>query len=114
MKTIEINSEENVVCPICKQITLDVKTENPVIIPCAHLVYAATDVSLEYRSVLVNELFEIDPDEENCDLGLNDIIEHADFNNVTNNGKLKGLIQFESYDPAPSFMGAYYGYIQNQ
>jgi hypothetical protein len=42
-----------------------------------------------------------------------DIIDHPDFENIFENGQLKGLIHYESYEPSPSFFGAYYGYIQN-
>lgn len=114
MKPIEINSEENVVCPFCHQVTVDIKSDEPLVIPCDHLVYAATDVSLEYRSEIINQLFGIDPKEDNCELELEDIIDHPDFENIIENGQLKGLIQYESYDPSPSFFGAYYGYIQKQ
>lgn len=114
MNCIEINCEENVVCPFCQHVTVDLKSDELMIIPCAHLVYAATDVSLEFRSELINQLFEIDPKEENFELGLEDIIDHPDFENILENGQLKGLIQYESYENAPSFFGAYYGFIQNQ
>lgn len=113
MKSIEIKSDENVVCPFCQQITVDMNTEDPEVMPCVHLVYAATDVSLEYRSEIINQLFGIDPEVENDELGLDDLTEHPDFDKIFNEGELKDLIQYESYDPAPSFMGAYYGYIQN-
>ena len=114
MKSIEINSEENVVCPFCQHVTVDLKSDEPSINPCEHLLYAANDVSLDYRSEIINQLFGIDPKEDNCELGLDDIIEHPEFENAINNGQLKGLIQYESYDPSPSFFGSYFGYIQNQ
>ncbi len=113
MKPIEINSQENVVCPFCQHVTVDLKSDEPSIIPCEHLVYVATDVSLEYRSEIINQLFQIDPKEDNCELELEDIIDHPDFENIFENGQLKGLIHYESYEPSPSFFGAYYGYIQN-
>jgi hypothetical protein len=112
MKSIEIKSDENVVCPFCQQITVEINSEDPEVIPCSHLVYAATDVSLEFRSEIINRLFGIDSQEENCELTLSDLMDHPEFENIFNDGELKDLIQYESYDPAPSFMGAYYGYIQ--
>jgi hypothetical protein len=113
MNSIEINYEEIVVCPFCQHVIVDLKSDEFMITPCAHLVYAATDVCLEFRSELINQLFEIDPKEENFELGLEDIIDHPDFENILENGQLKGLIHYESYEPSPSFFGAYYGYIQN-
>lgn len=113
MKSIEIKSEENVICPFCQQITVDINSEDAEVIPCKHLVYAATDVSLEFRSEIINRLFGIDSKEDKCELTLSDLTDHPDFENIFNEGELKDLIQYESYEPAPSFMGAYYGYIQN-
>ena len=114
MKSIEIKSDENVICPFCQQITVNIKSDDAEVIPCKHLVFAATDVSLEFRSEIINRLFGLDPQEDNCELTLSEFTEHPDFENIFNDGELKDLIQFESYEPAPSFMGAYFGYIQNQ
>ncbi len=114
MNSIEIKSNENVVCPFCNQITVDVNAEESIINLCQHLVYAATDASLDYRSDIINDLFDIKPEEENFDLTLNDITDHPKFDQIFNEGKLKDLIQYESYEPAPSFFGAYFGFIQNQ
>lgn len=114
MKSIEIKFDENVICPFCQQITVNIKSDDAEVIPCKHLVYAATDVSLEFRSEIINRLFGLDPQEDNCELTLSDLTEHPDFEKIFNEGELKDLIQFESYEPAPSFMGAYFGFIQNQ
>lgn len=113
MKSIEISSQENVVCPFCQQVTFILESEEPSLNPCAHLVYMATDVALEFRSEIINSLLGINPEDDNIDIELTDIIEHPEFENAINNGQLKGLIQYESYEPSPSFFGAYYGYIQN-
>ena len=114
MKSIEIPYEENIVCPFCQKLTVDMTAADPEIMPCEHLVYAATDTSLEYRSEIITSLFGIDPEEENFDLTLNDLTDHEDFEKIFNEGALKDLIQLESYEPAPSFFGGYYGYIQKQ
>ncbi len=114
MKSIEIKFDENVICPFCQLITVNIKSDDAEVIPCQHLVYAATDVSLEFRSEIINRLFGLDPQEDNCELTLSDLTEHPDFEKIFNEGELKDLIQFESYEPAPSFMGAYFGFIQNQ
>ncbi len=114
MKSIEIPYEENIVCPFCQKLTVDMTAADPEIMPCEHLVDAATDTSLEYRSDIINSLFGIDPEEENFDLTLNDLTDHEDFEKIFNEGALKDLIQLESYEPAPSFFGGYYGYIQKQ
>ncbi len=46
MNSIEIKSNENVVCPFCNQITVDVNAEESIINLCQHLVYAATDACI--------------------------------------------------------------------
>ncbi len=113
MKSIEIPFKENILCPFCQHVTVEMSAEELQIIPCEHLVYAATDTSLEYRAEIINKLFGIDSEEENFDLTLSDLTEHEDFEKIFNEGALKDLIQLESYEPAPSFFGAYYGYMQN-
>jgi hypothetical protein len=99
IQNVEINKhyECAIHCPFCGDKVLDVFVEDgdPVISPCVHTLFIASDDGFEYTHTLLEGI----EDQE---------YEHID--ELTNSIVVEDGVKFSSYTPAPSGMGSYVGF----
>jgi len=94
MKNKEIEYKEDIVCPFCKKTLLKLEwTEYEI---CGHTIFIATDHGFEYIRDDMKHLI----DEDSSD---------GDYDRYTAQLPITG-IRLAQYVPAPSFMGAYWGF----
>ena len=96
MKRIEIANEEAIRCPQCGGNPLGDGGINT----CSHTLFVATDEGLEFCSdkLDINEL------EQNAlEVGWDEATDKIEY---------PGSVKYAVYQPAPSFFGAYFGYLE--
>lgn len=96
-------------CPFCGHEVKPLETfklgEDPgEITPCAHTLFIASDHGYDHRAPLYNKLRGLDPDDDDIDL------DEDNMDEFTDKLPLAGSIKIAQYAPAPSFMGTYYGF----
>ena len=107
IKRIEVDSSEPILCPICSHCVFDENIENPNYSPCTHTIFIASDNGLDHKtSILENNLKDLDINIDSDDWYESDGILQI----LTEKLTIKGLIVIESYMPAPSGYGAYFGF----
>jgi hypothetical protein len=99
MENREISTNENLECPYCKKVLLDT-TEIEPFQTCQHTIFVCTDNGFEY--IHPNYTTQINPKEKSLN-----------FDKYTLSLPFKG-IRIAQYNPPPSHMGAYWGFMPNE
>lgn len=100
MQNIEIDNSENIICPYCNAVLAD-KEEPEGFEVCEHTIFVATDHGFEF----VREDYQAIINDENR------IQKKQNYDTYTSNLEIEG-IRIADYVPAPSFMGAYWGFVK--
>ena len=111
IQKLVVDSREPILCQICSHCVFDENIENPNLSPCTHTIFIATDDGLEHKtSILENNLKDLD-----ISIDSDDWYESGGILQVlTEKLTIKGLIVIESYMPAPSGYGAYFGFAPEE
>ena len=96
MKNIEIDYSDDIVCPFCKEILLNKDNIEEYII-CEHTIFIATDAGFEY----IREDMKSIINEDSID---------GSYDSYTAQLPING-VRLADYTPAPSFFGAYWGFM---
>jgi hypothetical protein len=95
IKSVEIDSSENIVCPFCKSVLLDKQSEDDYQ-TCDHTIFIATDDGFEYIREDMTEIINEDYSDDDID--------------TYTSGLKINAIRIADYMPAPSFYGVYWGF----
>jgi hypothetical protein len=101
MKSIEINSfsdNPTMFCLKCGKNVIKIPDESIDIDPCEHLMFVANDEGFEY---IADDTWQDGYENSEEDLSIVEYFKKLDVDD--------GVI-IESYSPAPSFLGAYFGF----
>jgi hypothetical protein len=98
MKNIEFDAEENIVCPFCGTLLLN-HDEAESYQVCPHTIFVATDDGFGYIREDLKGVINSDP--------------RGSFDAYTHNLTIDG-IRLVQYAPAPSFLGAYWGFVAEE
>lgn len=95
MKVIEKKYNENICCPFCQQVVAEnMKTDD--LVECPHTLLITTDFGVKFGNDNLGVEMLV---EENCDSG---------WDGEDTNFLDPAVVLIKTYQPAPSFSGAYY------
>jgi hypothetical protein len=96
IKIIEIPYGENIVCPFCHFVLVNFE-ELEEVSHCDHTIFIATDDGWEYQSEKYVFILGKESD--------------GSIDQFTSELKIPDLIKYAQYNPAPSYFGAYFGFL---
>ena len=95
MKVIEKRYDENICCPFCQQVVVE-NEKSHILAECSHTLLISTDYGVQFgNDTLGVEMLEEESDAQGWDAAVGNFVTSS-------------LVLIKTYQPAPSFFGAYY------
>ena len=100
------NYRDNLHCPFCDQRVQDM--ENGDLTPCVHTLFVANDEGFEFCDERTKNNLEIPNNDDPSD----HVERFGSIDDMTSSIDLPNSKKIAVYVPAPSFFGAYYGFVE--
>ena len=99
MNNIELNHDEDIICPYCNEVLASVAQGEDFQV-CKHTVFVASDYGFEYIREDFKDIIELSEKD------------YINIGSFTTNLNIDG-VKFAQYSPGPGWLGVYWGFVKH-